>query len=237
MQQFRALPGNDDRAVTLIIDQFEEILTTNPEYWPERDSFFRQLGRVIEADEMLWVVLAMREDYLAGLDPYAHHLPDKMRARFHMQRLGFDAAMEAVIRPAANLDVDFPPNVASDLVDNLRRVQRSRRDTGDEREAGDEWLGAHVEPVYLQIVCHQLWNNLPEREPGTVITSDHVQDFGDPEQVLTEFYEDRIVETVEATAVSQRRLRHWFDGELITPGRTRDQVYKGTEENSHYATG
>ncbi|MEW5961069.1 MAG: FHA domain-containing protein, partial [Chloroflexota bacterium] len=59
----------------LIIDQFEEILTTHPERWEDREDFFRQLGQAMANDPYLWVVLALREDYVAPLDPYVHLLP------------------------------------------------------------------------------------------------------------------------------------------------------------------
>jgi hypothetical protein len=56
----------------LIIDQFEEIVTTHPEHWPERAGFFRQLDQAMAADPLLWVVLSLREDYIAALEPYGY---------------------------------------------------------------------------------------------------------------------------------------------------------------------
>ena len=72
----------------LIIDQFEELLSTHPEAWEKRDDFFVQLAQAMQEDPYLWVVLVMREDYIAMLDPYAHHLPSGLRIRYYMQRLG-----------------------------------------------------------------------------------------------------------------------------------------------------
>ena len=37
----------------LIIDQFEEITTTNTPFWEQREPFFRQLGEALAADETL----------------------------------------------------------------------------------------------------------------------------------------------------------------------------------------
>lgn len=55
----------------LIIDQFEEIVTGHPNRWWERADFFRQLDAALQANPNLWVVLSLREDYVAALDPYA----------------------------------------------------------------------------------------------------------------------------------------------------------------------
>ena len=101
----------------LIIDQFEEILTTHPERWPDREDFFKQLEQAMVQDPLLWVVLTMREDYVANLDPYIHLIPGHLRARFYMQRMEYQAALEAVKKPVEKLR-PFDGGVAEDLVTN-----------------------------------------------------------------------------------------------------------------------
>jgi hypothetical protein len=56
----------------LIIDQFEELVTTNPTLWPQRAAFFKQLKEALARDKQLWVLLTLREDYVANFDPYLH---------------------------------------------------------------------------------------------------------------------------------------------------------------------
>ena len=107
----------------LIIDQFEEIFTSHPDRWEDRGAFFAQLDATMRADRRLWVVLTLREDYVAALDPYAPLLTDKLRARYYMQRMGIEAALEAVTRPAAERGRPFAEGVAEQLVDNLRQVR------------------------------------------------------------------------------------------------------------------
>ena len=53
----------------LIIDQFEELFNTHPEAWEKREDFFQQLAQAMQDDPQLWVVLVMREDYIAALEP------------------------------------------------------------------------------------------------------------------------------------------------------------------------
>ncbi|MEI2688365.1 MAG: hypothetical protein V9H69_01090 [Anaerolineae bacterium] len=83
----------------LIIDQFEEIFTTNLQAWQQRGDFFSQIRQAMEDDPYLWVVLTMREDFIANLDPLAHLLPGELHARYYMQRMGYDAALDAVKKP------------------------------------------------------------------------------------------------------------------------------------------
>src|SRR5690606_16997219 len=67
----------------LIIDQFEELLTTNAAHWEERAAFFEQLSHALAYDDLLWIVLTMREDFVASFDPYLHLLPNRLRNRYY----------------------------------------------------------------------------------------------------------------------------------------------------------
>ena len=140
----------------LIVDQFEEIVTTHAERWQEREAFFRQLDQAMAGDPNLWVVLTLREDYVAALDPYAPLVADRLRARFYMERMGVAAALEAVKRPAAAFGRPFAAGVAEKLVDDLRQV----RVAGQESTA----LGPTVEPVQLQVVCYQIVGEVAGRK-------------------------------------------------------------------------
>ncbi len=113
----------------LIIDQFEEIVTGHLAHWPERADFFRQLNRAMAADPLLWVVLTLREDYMAALEPYAPLLRDKMRARYYMQRMDYQAALAAIQKPAELAGRPFTPAAAQILTDNLRQI-RTRQSGG-----------------------------------------------------------------------------------------------------------
>ncbi len=184
----------------LIIDQFEEILTSHTERWPERADFFRQLDQVMAADPLLRVVLTLREDYVASLDPYSQLLAGKLRARFYMQRMGCPAALEAVKNPAQTCGRPFAPGVAESLVDNLRQIKAQGQ--------AEMQLGQYVEPVQLQVVCYQLWENLTTKDlPGfknleglaglsPQITAADLDSLGNVDTALAEFYEGTLRQTL-----------------------------------------
>ncbi|MDM8519242.1 SUMF1/EgtB/PvdO family nonheme iron enzyme [Anaerolineales bacterium HSG6] len=213
----------------LIIDQFEEIVTTHTQEWEAREAFFEQLGEAIENDPSLWVVLTMREDYIANLDPYAIYLPGKLRARFRLSPLKRDAALWAVTEPAKQGGAHFAEGVAESLVDNLRRVQAGE---STYRKPGDNahQMGAYIEPVHLQIVCRQLWANLPPN--CNLIEAHHIQKFGDVDHALRGFYRNTISTVVRETDISERSLRTWVSTQLITPARTRSLVYRDQQETA-----
>lgn len=212
------MPDDDAEAVparVLIIDQFEEIVTAHLARWSEREQFFRQLRRAMKANPLLWVVLTLREDYIAALDPYARLLPGKLRARFHMQRMGYRAAQQAIEQPAQAAGRPFAPGVASTLVDNLRQLQTTAEQTGIQ-------LGQFVEPVQLQVVCYQLWKNLTYR-PLAEISQLHLREFGQVDTALVDFYEQAIRQASEQSGVSEMALRTWFD-RTLTAGSQPDAV-------------
>ena len=210
----------------LVIDQFEEIITSHPDRWPEREEFFRQLNAALQADPDLWVVLTLREDYVAALDPYASLLFNRLRARFYMERMGVSAALDAVRRPADLGGRPFAPGVAEQLVDDLRQVRVSGQTA--------TIAGQYVEPVQLQVVCYQLWSNL-EKLPLGPITAGHLLDVGDVNQALIKFYEEVLASVLASSEVpiTERQLRTWFEQELITPDRTRGLIRQGEEKTGN----
>ena len=207
----------------LIIDQFEEIVTTHPARWQDREGFFHQLAQAMSADPYLWVVLTMREDYVAVLDPYAHLVPGNLRARFYMQRMGYESALEAITRPAEQYGRPFAPGVAESLADNLRQIRIYGAQADIQKRTQ---LGQFVEPVQLQVVCYQLWEKLKERPAGP-ITQQDLQELGNVNQALAQFYEQALADVIKQTGVSEIVLRNWFEEQLITEAGTKGTVYRG----------
>ena len=225
------------RPPVLIIDQFEEILTTHRDRWQDARGFFEQLAQTLEKIPKLGVVLAMREDHVAGLDPYAPLLPRRLKARFRMEQLRVEGASEAVKRPAQNAGHPFAEGVAEKLVDDLRRVRMVQGQGEQAQEAAV--LGPYIEPVQLQVVCRRLWENLPDRQVGNQITAEDVEQFGNVDRALTDFYESALQQVLEQAKplseaqgwqVREGQLRRWFGKELITPAQTRGLVMRGSND-------
>jgi tetratricopeptide (TPR) repeat protein len=207
----------------LIIDQFEEIVTTHLDRWQDRAGFFAQVSQAMIDHPQLWVVLVMREDFVAALDPYVHLLPGRLRTRFYMERMGIDAALEAVQKPAAQAGCPFTPAAASELVDNLRQV----RIQGQQATV----LGEYVEPVQLQVVCYQIWENI-QAAGKAAITGEDLHKLGDVDRALGRFYEEALAAALQVApqGVTEQQLRTWFDEKLLTEAGTRGTVYQGSDD-------
>jgi hypothetical protein len=197
----------------LIIDQFEELFSTNESHWEEREDFFKQLIQVLQDDPRLRVVLVMRDEYIASLDPFEEILRSGSQARYSMRKLDSAAALEAITRPVESIR-PFEGGAARRLVEDLGAIRVTRPD------GTLQWaIGQYVEPVQLQVVCYNLWEILPP--DGSVITERDLQDLGDVDKSLERYYDLRVSNVARAKGVPERKIREWFGERLINAGGIR----------------
>jgi hypothetical protein len=217
---------NEPSPRVIIFDQFEEIFTAYTERWEQRMAFFEQVRNAIEGDRVpLRVVFAMREDYIAELDPYVSILPEKLRTRYRLEQLRKEPALLAVTKPLKGTGRSYGKDVAEQLVDNLRRLPGTNAD--------DPKLGPYVEPVQLQVVCQSIWQALGPGE--TEITQNHLKDYGDVNRALSAFYERSVKTVCEKTGTPEADLRDWFGNTLITEEGRRTPVYRGAQKTEGLA--
>jgi len=207
----------DPESAVLIIDQFEELFSTHHEEWEKREGFFKQLAEALEGNPYLSILLVMREDYVASLDPYSPLVPSRFRRRYYMQRLERDAALEAIKEPVAKIR-PFEDGVAEKLVNDLSGIKIQKADETTETQPGQ-----FVEAVQLQLICYKLWKGLA---PGDHITHADLDKLGDVDIALEEHYAERVREVAEQKKVSERLIREWFGKKLITPAGTRNLVLR-----------
>lgn len=204
----------------VILDQFEELFTFAQERWRERQAVFEQLAAALEADPLLRVVLAMREDFIAQLDPYAPILPQGLHTRYHLDPLTAEAAHQAVEGPLSNTARSITEDASKALVEQLLTIR-----VKDVHGHVVETLGPYVEPVQLQVVCQNMWQDVPEEI--SVIDTKQLQAFADVDDALLQFYTQALKTTSQQTQTNEDALRHWFDTFMITPAGTRGIAYRG----------
>ena len=212
------------RAPMLIIDQFEELFTTHADRWREREAFFEAVAESLRAIPNLRVMFSMREDRIAELDPYAWLLPQGIDSRYRLELLREDAARDAIALPVTLFGRTFEATAVDKLVRELLATKIDHPEGGSVTVQGE-----FVESVQLQIVCQRLWRQL---DPSvTVITTDHLLQFGDVATAIIQFYE----ETVRDAAVSHdypEELIHLECSRYVTPSGKR-----GVIEQQRQSTG
>jgi hypothetical protein len=119
----------------LMFDQFEELFTTYPERWKDREPFLQQVAEALESDRRLRVLFALREEFVGKLRPYSHLFPNDLRQWFQLDRLREGAALKAIVLPAQTAGRTWAPGVAEALVEQLAQI-RVRTADGQVR---DRW--------------------------------------------------------------------------------------------------
>jgi hypothetical protein len=234
----------------LIFDQFEEVLTLNPADQARKEEFFGEIGRVLR-DRNRWAIFAMREEYVAALDPYLRLMPTRLATRYRLDLLGPHAALDAIREPAKLEGVDFTDQAATVVIDDLRRIRVSKPGGGGTEDA----LGPHIEPVQLQVVCRRIWNALPAETrvidldgatkgattghragamAGVTAGDSGINTMrsliGNAQRALTSYYDETIRAIVDGQGVNERQLRDWFERELMTTQGLRTQAAQDADE-------
>jgi len=107
----------------IVFDQLEELFTFYPERWKDREGFFRQVNEALQEDPLLRVLFAIREDYLANVDHYAHLLPEFLRTRYRLECLRAEPASLAIEKPLEGTGCSYADGVAAELVQRLLTIQ------------------------------------------------------------------------------------------------------------------
>lgn len=209
----------------LIFDQFEEILTVDPNDRAAKLRFFEEAGAALR-DRRRWALFAMREEYVATLEPYLASLPTRLRNTFRLELLSPVAARTAMQEPARAHGVRFTEPAVEQLIGDLRRTVVQLADGSSAFVPGPV-----IEPVQLQVVCLRVWERKFEGRGGppsnaAQIGVEDVVGAGEVDQVLADYYTDCVRSAVKATGVPERVLRDWVDQTLITPGGLRGQVLR-----------
>lgn len=204
--------SHDGKRQLLVIDQLEEILILDPGDTEGQKEFFRQLGEALE-DDRRWCLMAIREDYMGGLDRFQRYLPGQLRSTFRLNFLEAPAAKVAIKDPAKLVGVDFADD-AVDLV--VRELQHVKATAPDVLTADVSW--PYIEPVLLQVICDGLWRKLSDRQ-GTelrVITRTDVERFRPFNKALSAYYRKVVTAASRGDLDTERAVRQWIDHELIS---------------------
>ena len=221
------LRGEVSSKFVLIFDQFEEILTVDPTDHDAKVEFFTQVGAALRHRDY-WALISMREEFPARLDPYVRHVPTRLSNRFRLELLDADSAVAAIQEPLQEIGVTFTTHATTKLVDDLRRVRMQQPDG-----MITELPGMYVEPVQLQVVCHRLWNHLPD-DIAEIHEAD-IRAAGDVDTALAGYYAESVRDIAEQTGVSERAIREWFLHHLITDMGIRGQLVKEPDETQGLA--
>lgn len=159
----------------LILDQFEELFTLQPEQ--ARESFLNELGYLVrgvrpfsasdtdralgEEPPPLRIVLSLREDFLGFLEEASDHIPQILDHRFRLAPLNLQSAADAITGPASLEDPGLatkPFRFDGDAITNILDCLSRRRTKFMAQTT------RYVEPFQLQLVCRRIEEIVAERQ-------------------------------------------------------------------------
>ena len=208
----------------LIFDQFEEVLTTDPNDTAGKEAFFEGLGQLLKYPGF-HALFSIRDEFVGALEPYRKLIPRGFETRFRLDLLGQDEAIKAIVGPTEETPAPITPDAAGVLVGELCKTKVRRGGKLVEEP------GPFVEPVQLQVVCYRLWEKHHAAGP---IGEDLVRgEAGDVDSALADFYAAGVAAVLaKVPNLAERRIRDWCQQCLITAQGTRGQVQEGDETDS-----
>ena len=154
----RLLTMADKKTVVLILDQFEEFFTHG--HAPEVLS--QELGALVRMPDLdVRVLLSLREEHLAALEPLKAEVANLFQSTFRLEPLTTDNAQVAIAEPVKHFGAVYDVDLMEKLKHDLR--QGWQKDGLDSRpDAGEE----PVDLPMLQLVCDELWKVVKNRAPA-----------------------------------------------------------------------
>lgn len=222
----RYWPGKSAGTIVLIFDQFEEILTVNPNDRDGKRAFFEHIGALLREPEdaqPIWALFSMREEYIAALEQYLRPIPTRLSNTLRIDRLNADNAKLAIQEPAISKGIPFTKEALKQLVEDLSKEQVQLFGGKTETQ-----IGNYVEPVQLQVVCYGLWNKLPENT-ATISPTELGLLGKDISSALGDYYDDSVTSIAAKNGVSERDLRRWIEEKLISKQGIRSHALKGEQ--------
>lgn len=199
-----------DQAEDLFLDSGSGLRTA----WQRQ--FIGELAQAVREESHLHLLLLTRNE---ALDSLARNIGDG--AGYSIAPLAREHAIEAVIGPVAGAGRSFADDAADKLIMELQST-RLAAVTGD----GERYVTADlVEPSLLQVVCAELWKNLPP--DVEVISARDVRAFGDVDTALASHWSHTIAAVATEHDLTAKRLREWILTSFVTQQGTRRPVDEG----------
>jgi hypothetical protein len=143
------------------------------------------------------ILIALREDYLAHLEPIKGIMPSITQNRMRLARMTGAQALSAVVKPGGRL-------VSQEVAESIVRFVGG----------GSELANVEIEPSLLSLVCREL-NTVRVSQGRSEISADLLA--GSRDTILSEFYE-------RALADQPAGVRRVIEDELLTDSGYRESL-------------
>ena len=177
LEVIQDLSEDSDNPIVLILDQFEEYLVRHAAHL---DPLRSELADLVRAEADAYVLLSLREEFLASLDTFRSQILKLHQSRFRLDHLNYEKACVAITEPARLFGVECEPELVGLLLTDLKAEISS-----DEGAIAAE-ISEGIELPFLQIVCERLWYEFRRRNHRS-LTLDLYKELGGKRGILEKF--------------------------------------------------
>jgi WD40 repeat protein len=160
----------------------------------------------------------MREEYIAGLDPYLDCVPTGLSSRFRLDLMSPSDALDAIDIPPRKFGVTFDRYAVEHLVVDLADNPEESRYLAPIKDL------PLIEPLHLQVVCRRIWEKR-NKDRNTISIND-IESHGGTDIALADYYAERVTAisrldnkndktSRERNLQLESKIRNWFNDHLI----------------------
>ncbi|MDW3651812.1 MAG: ATP-binding protein [Bacteroidia bacterium] len=165
------------KPIHLIFDQFEELFVENVRQEKEATEFFTILRELLESETPCKFIISIREEYIAQLLLYEHHIPSLFDVRMRLAPIEDGNLQEIIIRSTDHFGIRLEggKTTARQIIEAITLDSENAR------------------LPYLQIFLDKLWQLAHEQNSQpTCFTPQLIEEAENIENVLTGFLEKQL---------------------------------------------
>jgi tetratricopeptide (TPR) repeat protein len=205
--------GHRDTPVLGVIDHVEELLGDSGPRHGHRQRFLASIRMALLEQRQLHLLLIVRDEASQLLRESVGE-----GAYYRLGPLSRSAAVSAVTAPLKKTGRVFAPGAADQMLTDLQSKSASGSSEGDV-------ASVYFQPALLQIVCTQLWSELPSGL--SVITPANVRQYGDADTALAAWCGRVIAATASEHGLLPAHLHQWLLRTFLTEDGRCTDAYEG----------
>ena len=196
------------RPVFLIIDQFEELYVFGNK--AEQDAFYATIKAVLDADVSCRIIVVLREEYLAELDPFERVVPALFDKRLRVEVMTNSNVEMVILRTCAahGIELEHGADTARLIIDQL-----------DDARSG-------IQLAYLQVYLDHLYRVAAKQGGAVMFTDAAIGETGKLGDVMAGFLDEQ-EKVIEAAlgAVPQGGIARLLEEFVAADGSKQPSTY------------
>jgi DNA-binding transcriptional ArsR family regulator len=181
-------------SVVLILDQFEDFLVRSADHLDPLRSELAALVRHANTDAA--VVLTLREEYLAALEPFRQKIGNLFESAYRLEEMSKKDLQEAILEPPKLFGAECEPALAEKLIADLKRSTP---------DAASDPRTSFVGLPMLQLVCQELW----KQAKGNKLTLDlYDKQLGGAQRIIDKYVSSLMPKTARGKTVTAELLKY-----------------------------